>query len=140
MVHTTSKPYLTISEVSDATGLSVHTLRYYERIGLMIPVERAESGHRRYSITAVEWLTLLRRLRDTGMPIAEMKRFSALLRSGDETVPSRLALLKRHRESIEQQIAHLQDTLEVVDAKIAAYSEGNATAPSRVEHQMEQAG
>ena len=137
MVHDNLSPYLTISEVSNATGLSAHTLRYYERIGLMIPVERAESGHRRYSITAIEWLTLLRRLRATGMSIADMQEFATLLRSGEETVPSRLALLKRHRESIEQQIAGLQETLEVVDAKIAAYSSGHATAPSVPDKQME---
>lgn len=129
MIQTTSAPYLTISEVSNATGLSVHTLRYYERIGVMIPVERADSGHRRYSIAAVEWLTLMSRLRATGMPIAEMKRFADLLRSGDKTVPSRLALLQKHRASIDQQIAHLQQTRDVVDAKIAAYSTGAATAP-----------
>lgn len=140
MVQNKVAPYLTISEVSDATGLSAHTLRYYERIGLMIPVERAESGHRRYSITAIEWLTLLQRLRATGMPIADMKEFATLLRSGDDTVPSRLALLKRHRESIKEQISALEDTLEVVDAKIAAYGTGHAMAPSVPERQAEQTG
>lgn len=140
MVQNKVAPYLTISEVSDATGLSAHTLRYYERIGLMIPVERAESGHRRYSITAIEWLTLLQRLRATGMPIADMKEFATLLRSGDDTVPSRLALLKRHRESIKEQISALEDTLEVVDAKIAAYGTGHATAPSIPDRQAEQTG
>lgn len=130
MIQKEVAPYLTISEVSAATGLSAHTLRYYERIGLMIPVERGEGGRRRYSITAVEWLTLLGRLRATGMSIADMKEFATLLRSGEDTVPLRLALLQRHRDSIKQQIATLQQTLDTVDAKIAAYSVGSATAPT----------
>lgn len=120
---------LTIRDVSEASGLTAHTLRYYERIGLMIPVTRAETGHRQYSAIAVEWVTLLCYLRETGMPIAEMKRFADLVRMGPESVPDRLALLRDHRSAITEQIERLQDALNVVDAKITDYSEGNATTP-----------
>ncbi len=136
MTHTGTGPWLTISEVSEATGMSPHTLRYYERIGLMIPVERAESGHRRYSMDAVGWLAFLGRLRGTGMPIADMKRMADLMKSGDETVPMRLAILRRHRESIKSQIAELEHTLDAVDAKIAAYDSVATATPVRIEESV----
>lgn len=119
-VHVTG-PWLTIGEVSEATGMSQPTLRYYEREGLMIPVERASSGHRRYSLEAVSWLAFLSRLRATGMSIADMREMAALMLHGDETIPDRLALLQRHRDAIERQMADLQRTLREVDAKIAVY-------------------
>ena len=77
----------TIEEAAQRTGVSTHTLRYYERIGLLAPVGRASSGHRRYSdddLGAVGFLTLLRQ---TGMPIRDMQRFVELTRAGDDTIP-----------------------------------------------------
>ena len=130
MPNTAPGPWLTISEVSNATGMSPDTLRYYERIGLMEPVERADSGHRRYSMESIGWLEFLRRLRSTGMPIADMKRMVDLMREGDATIPDRLALLEQHRDSIERQIADLQRTLDEVNAKIAVYGAEVASAPA----------
>lgn len=137
MAHTTTGPWLTISEVSSATGMSPHTLRYYERIGLMTPVERSESGHRRYSIDTLGWLAFLRRLRATGMSIADMKHMADLMREGDATIPNRLAILERHRDSIERQIADLTHTLDEVNAKIAVYNESTASAPAEAIEKLE---
>lgn len=123
------EPTLTIRDISEASGLSPHTLRYYERIGLMVPVSRGANGHRRYTPGEAEWVTLLRHLRDTGMPIAEMLRFAQLVRGGGETVPDRLALLRAHRDAIVSRIETLHATLAVVDAKIATYEAGAASTP-----------
>ncbi len=120
---------LSIREVSDITGLTPHTLRYYERIGLMIPVERTRGGHRHYTEGAIEWVTLLRHLRATGMPIAEMGRFAELVRNGPDSVPDRLRLLRNHRDAITRQIASLTSTLGVLDDKIAVYAAGEAVTP-----------
>lgn len=76
---------LTIQEVAERTALSPHTLRYYERVGLLEAPDRAASGHRRYGEGDLEWLTLLKRLRATGMPIREMRRYAELVRQGDES-------------------------------------------------------
>src|SRR5689334_15886809 len=74
-----------IQQVAEQTGLSVDTLRYYERIGLIEPVRRAENGHRRYGQHDIAWLQLLIRLRETGMPLAQMSRFAQLRRQGAAT-------------------------------------------------------
>ena len=84
---------LTIREAASSTGLSAHTLRYYERIGLLDPVGRSESGHRQYTGQDLAWLEFLNRMRSTGMPIRSMKEFASLRRQGPASVPERLALL-----------------------------------------------
>ena len=90
---------LSISDAANATGLSVHTLRYYERAGLMLdPVERAPSSHRRYTEDEIRWVTLLTRLRATGMPIRRIRDYADLVRAGDGNEDERLALLEAHRD------------------------------------------
>ena len=74
---------LTIQEAAAETGLSIHTLRYYERIGLIHPVDRATNGHRRYTPGDLGWIDLLKRLRATGMPIQRMQQYAALQRQGE---------------------------------------------------------
>jgi DNA-binding transcriptional MerR regulator len=113
---------LTIQETASQTGLSAHTLRYYEKIGLIPPVGRAPSGHRRYSDSDLEWIDLLKRLRDTGMPVAQMIEFTRLTHAGDGTIRQRLAILKAHRETVIQEIQALQDDLSIIDFKIDWYS------------------
>ncbi len=120
---------LTIREVSEGTGLTPHTLRYYERIGLMAPVERTDGGHRHYTAAAVEWVTLLRHLRETDMPIADMSRFAELVRQGPESVPERLQLLRRHHEAITGRIEALAAARDALDAKIVVYAAGEAETP-----------
>lgn len=114
---------LTIQDVAKLTGLSPHTLRYYERIGLLDPVGRAPSGHRRYAAADIDWLEFVTRLRTTGMPIRRMQQFAELRRRGDVTVTERRALLQAHRREVEDRIRALEADLAAIDAKITQYEE-----------------
>ncbi len=120
----------TISEVSATTGLTAHTLRWYERIGLLDPVDRSHSGQRRYSDADLNRLAFLGRLRLTGMPVADMLRYVELSRAGDDTLEGRRELLVEHREEVRQKIADLHATLAVLDHKIDLYAR-NASTHSR---------
>ncbi|MBN1583999.1 MAG: MerR family transcriptional regulator [Anaerolineae bacterium] len=113
---------LTVRQVSQMTGLSEHTLRYYERIGLILPVDRAGNGHRRYSQQDIEWIHFVRRLRSAGMPIAIVQHYVALQRQGSATVDKRLELLKAHRHSVQQQIQELSEHLDLIEYKIEYYA------------------
>ncbi|MEU5398915.1 MerR family transcriptional regulator [Streptomyces sp. NPDC005963] len=113
----------TISEVADFTGLSAHTLRWYERIGLMPHVDRSHTGQRRFSNRDLEWLSLVGKLRLTGMPVADMVRYAELVRAGDRTVDERRELLARTRREVLTRIAELQGTLAVLDYKIEHYAD-----------------
>ncbi|MFB7676960.1 MerR family transcriptional regulator [Kitasatospora purpeofusca] len=114
-------PRHTIGEVSAASGLTAHTLRWYERIGLLDPVDRSASGQRRYSDGDLHRLAFLGRLRLTGMPVADMLRYVELAREGDRTSADRRDLLLAHREEVRQRIADLHATLAVLDHKIDLY-------------------
>ena len=111
---------LTIAEMARRSGVTAHTLRYYERIGLL-DVDRGPSGHRVYDERDFARVVFLSRLRMTGMPIRELQRYVALVGEGEATVPERLAMLLAHRESVRAQLAELQFALETVEFKIAAY-------------------
>jgi DNA-binding transcriptional MerR regulator len=114
---------LTIAEAAAATGVSVHTLRYYERAGLMLePVARASSRHRRYTDADIRWVTFLTRLRLTGMPIREMASY-ARLASADGTEAERLALLTEHRRRVLDRLREVERNLAAIDCKIAVYQE-----------------
>ncbi|WP_329131698.1 MerR family transcriptional regulator [Streptomyces sp. NBC_01476] len=118
----------TISEVADFTGLSAHTLRWYERIGLMPHVDRSHTGQRRFSNRDLDWLAFVGKLRLTGMPVADMVAYAEMVRAGDQTYPDRQALLESTRLGVLRRIAELQDTLTVLDSKIATYA-GPRPAP-----------
>jgi len=119
---------LTIAEAAARTGLTAHTLRYYERDGLMLgSVDRAASGHRRYSERDVTWIELITRLRATGMPIRDVRRYADLVRAGDGNEAERLELLMAHRERVEAQLAQVTAHLRAIDYKIALY-EGKLTS------------
>lgn len=121
---TTTDARLSISEVASSTGLSTHTLRYYERAGLMLsPVDRASSTHRRYSEQDINWVRFLTKLRSTGMPIATVKEYVELARRGDTTTEDRLELLLRHRIAVLAQLAEITDSLAAIDFKVAMYKE-----------------
>ncbi|MDT0345955.1 MerR family transcriptional regulator [Streptomyces litchfieldiae] len=113
--------FYTPSQTAEETGFSLDTLRYYERIGLVYCIDRTAGGRRRYSETDLQWLRMLRCLRDTGMPIAEMVRFTELTRDGSDTVPQRLALLEEHDERIEREIAGLRERQAHIRRKISTY-------------------
>jgi len=113
---------LTVQDAAAKTGLSPHTLRYYERVGLVWDVPRDAAGHRRYTGTQIEWLLLLTRLRATGMPIAGMLRYAELVRSGGGEA-QRLELLRQHRLELAARVAELTADLALIDRKIAVYEE-----------------
>ncbi|MFE1290530.1 MerR family transcriptional regulator [Streptomyces sp. NPDC058751] len=120
----------TISEVVAFTGLSAHTLRWYERIGLMPHIDRSHTGQRRYSNRDLDWLGLVGKLRLTGMPVADMVRYAELVRAGDHTYTERCELLEATRRDVRARIAELQDTLAVLDRKIGFYGDASrALAP-----------
>lgn len=112
---------LSIDEVARLTGLTAHTLRYYERIGLIAPVARAAGGQRRYAARDLAWIEFLLRLRATRMPIGTMQSFARLRAQGDATVGERHALLKRHLAEVRAEICQLQQSAAVLEAKIAHY-------------------
>lgn len=118
----------TIREVAEMTGLSAHTLRYYERIGLLDGVERKTNGHRLYTEQDIGRLEFLNKLRKTGMPIQGMLRFSRLSLEGDETIPQRRALLEEHQRKVEAEIEALQRNLDVICYKIDLYRNLEAAA------------
>ncbi|MFJ3957104.1 MerR family transcriptional regulator [Arthrobacter sp. NPDC090010] len=112
----------TIAQVAERTGLSQHTLRYYERDGLLPhEVGRASSGRRAYSEQDVGGIVMIARLRATGMPIAEIRRYARLVRDGDTSVPARLQLLVEHREHVLAQLHEAKEHLAAIEAKIALY-------------------
>ncbi|WP_157250940.1 MerR family transcriptional regulator [Nonomuraea typhae] len=111
----------TPAEVVEETGFSLDTLRYYEKIGLLVDIERNAAGQRRFSQADVGWLGLIRCLRDTGMPIAEMLRFAELVRQGDHTVADRIRLLEEHDRRVEAQIANLGERQRYIHNKISYY-------------------
>jgi DNA-binding transcriptional MerR regulator len=116
-------PTLTIAEAAAATGLTAHTLRYYERDGLLLDdVGRASSGHRRYTDRDLAWLHLLTRLRSTGMPIREIREYARLVREGDGTEPQRLAMLQAHRDTVRAQLAEAAEHLAAIELKIDVYA------------------
>ena len=109
------------SEAAEQSGFSLDTLRYYERIGLLDDIERAPSGHRRFRDDDLEWLGILRCLRDTGMPIAQMRRYADLTRCGEATLAERLSLLVEHDARVLERIELLQAQHEHLKAKIVWY-------------------
>lgn len=114
---------LTIAEVAGRTGLTQHTLRYYERDGLMLRVDRDESGHRRYSEHDLGWIELITKLRATGMPVREVRRYAELVRAGNGNEDERLTLLRAHRERVRAQLDTMASYLRSIDMKISYYAE-----------------
>jgi DNA-binding transcriptional MerR regulator len=114
---------LTIQQVARQTGLSVHTLRYYERNGLLEPVDRASSGHRRYSEEDIARIEFLTRLRATGMPIRQMQEFTRLFREQPAAIAERRAILETHERAVKVHIQELQRNLEAIQWKIDYYKQ-----------------
>jgi DNA-binding transcriptional MerR regulator len=117
----TTEPTLTIREAAARTGITVHTLRYYERIGLVQAVARARSGHRRYGEADLRWLELLKKLHATDMSIRKMLEYARLARRGDSTVAARRALLDNHRLDVEAKLEKLRSTHALIKKKLALY-------------------
>ena len=113
----------TIQEIAERSGMTAHTLRYYERVGLIRPVGRARNGHRRYSEAEAAWVDFLHCIRSTNMPIRDMLRYSELRELGDSTLEERRGILEDHQKEIADQIASLQRAFELLNHKIANYRE-----------------
>jgi DNA-binding transcriptional MerR regulator len=116
-----------IAEVAERSGLSIDTLRYYEKIGLIEPPPRDSGGRRSYSEDDLGWVAFLLRLRSTGMPIRLMKEYADLRRIGPVTAARRKDILVQHREEIGLRMAEMQAFLEVLDTKIENYAAIAAT-------------
>lgn len=115
------EPRFTIAEAAARTGLSAHTLRYYERIGLLDEVPRLDGGHRCYTTRAIGRAVFLARMRATGMPIAQLRTYVALIRDGAHTSPQRRAVLEAHRRHVVEQLDALRNALAIIDLKIDDY-------------------
>ncbi|MGW1065962.1 MerR family transcriptional regulator [Streptomyces aureus] len=115
------EPTLTIAQVVERTGLSHDTLRYYEKAGLIERVGRTTGNQRRYRAADLAWLEFLIRLRETGMPIADVRRFAELRSRGDETVPERLAMLREHGAGLRERIRALRRDASALEDKIDHY-------------------
>lgn len=116
---------LSIGEVARETGLSVHALRFYEREGMMLggSVERATSGRRVYSQQDVYWLRICIKLRRSGMPLAQIRRYAELVRQGPGNEDARLELLRDHQRRIEAELAELDDCLRTITRKVGVYEQ-----------------
>ena len=131
---TTSQPLLSIGQVSRRTGLSAHTLRFYEKEDLLIePVHRDGAGRRAFSEREIGWLGVCRALRDTGMPLAEIRRYVLSVREGSHTVDERYAILQRHETRVRAHLAELQAALSTIQTKVDTYgrriADGTADRP-----------
>ena len=131
---------LSIAEAARRTGVSVHTLRYYERAGLVVTaVDRTAGGRRRYHQLDLDWIVICTRLRATGMPIRTIRRYAELVSAGPGNEQERLVLLEAHRAEVTARLARTREHLKLIDHKIAVYrgrlAAGDADrlwAPSRL--------
>lgn len=110
-----------ISEAASRSGLSIDTIRFYEKFGLLPAIARGRNGNRRFTPENAEWLILLFSLRETGMPMKKMQRFAKLYRHGNDTIPERRKALLEHSEYLERRKAALDRCAELLDRKLARY-------------------
>ncbi|MCM3794335.1 MULTISPECIES: MerR family transcriptional regulator [Priestia] len=110
-----------IQQVASMTGLSTHTLRYYEKIELIKNVQRDQTGYRQYTDFDLAWIQFLIRLRVTGMPMLKMKQFSDLRQKGESTITARKELLEEHYKDVLGKIEELELNSQRIEEKIAHY-------------------
>ncbi|CAM2953544.1 MerR family transcriptional regulator [Vibrio rarus] len=118
---------MNIKEFSVLVELSSHTLRYYEKIGLLKNVQRNSSGHRVYSSQDLRWVGFIKRLKETAMPLDEILQYAKLRDRGEDSVVERQALLERHRENLKQHIAQQTLHLSALEDKITLYKSGKVS-------------
>ena len=113
---------LSIAEAARRTGVSVHTLRYYERAGLVVTtVDRTGGGWRRYHQRDLDWIVVCTKLRATGMPIKTIRRYAQLVSAGPGNEEERLSLMEAHRADVIAQLAEIREHLQLIDHKIDVY-------------------
>ena len=112
---------ITIGELARLSGLTTHTLRYYESAGVLKSARRAANGHRRYNSTDILWLEFVLKLKLTGMPLAEIRQYAELRSQGETTLNARLAMLKLHRQRLVTTLSELSECAAALDDKIQIY-------------------
>ena len=113
---------MSIDQAAERMGISKHTLRYYEREGLLREIAKGTNGHRRYTDDDLGWVKFLQLLRGTGMPIREMKSFVTLTLAGDHTIAERVEVLQRYRISLTARMEADRENLQFLEHKIDYYS------------------
>ncbi|WP_299893248.1 MerR family transcriptional regulator [uncultured Ruegeria sp.] len=114
-----------IAEAVEACGLSAHTIRFYEKSGMLPEIERGADGHRRFTPRLIEWLTLLYWLRETGMSLKQMRRFTTLAKAGDAGIEERRQILLDHAATLKAKRATLEKCESILAIKIASYGPDN---------------
>jgi DNA-binding transcriptional MerR regulator len=122
---------LTVAEAAREAGVSAHTIRYYERAGLLSAVERNGSGHRRFTTQDLDWLVMITRMRATGMPIRRIREYAELVWAGEGNERERLAIMEAHRDEVLGRLAEIERHLELIDFKIDLYRSQLTTEPDR---------
>lgn len=125
---------LSIGQVAERTGLSVHALRFYEKEGILAhEVHRGPGGRRVYTQQDVDWLRMCIMLRMSGMPVPEIRRYTDLVRQGDGNELQRLDILKEHQDRVRQQMVQLQECMDLITYKVGKYQDYvNSIAPRAV--------
>lgn len=118
-----------IAELARRSGLSTHTIRYYERIGLMPAADRDASGHRDYAAEVLIWITFIGHMKAAGMPVREMLAYAGLRAQGAHTGPQRADILRARRDLVAGHVADLVAVLSVLDEKIAGYDRAASERP-----------
>ena len=109
-----------IKQVSEETGITAHTLRYYEKIGILREVHRNDSGFREYTEDNINWIKLIKRLKNTRMPLEEIKKYvDSYFNNEDKSI--RHAMLLRHKERMEKELEDIVDTIAYIDKKVGAF-------------------
>lgn len=111
----------TIQQAASKLGVSAHTLRYYERAGLVPPVPRVSGGHRRYQDIDLGWAAFVRKLRRAGLSIGAIRTYAQLQMEGLDTLDRRVEILEGHRAAVRSRLNELQETLEYLETKLAYY-------------------
>lgn len=121
---------MSISDAAERSGLTTHTIRYYESEGLLPRVGRASSGHRRFSESDVNWAIFITRLRATGMPIRQIREYVDLFKEGPSTEGARLHLLEEHRDRVRERLEEISRNLDLIETKIESYKTKGPIAPA----------
>ncbi|WP_328948969.1 MerR family transcriptional regulator [Streptomyces sp. NBC_00184] len=115
---------LSIGQVAERTGLSIHALRFYEQEGLFVnAVRRGAGGRRVYDQDDVDWLTVCIILRASGMPLTVLRRYTDLVREGGDNAEERLTLMREHQERVTSQISRLTESLDLIKFKVGVYED-----------------
>ncbi len=120
---------MNVKEFSARAGISAHTLRYYDRVGVLGRVKRRSNGHRYFNEKDIEWIAFVQRLKDTGMPLMQIQQYAQLREAGESTLQARYELLRVHAEQLEQQLAVQQQHMSKLAQKLRWYDDQLAVLP-----------